>query len=94
MARRPRLEVEGGLYHIIARGNDRRDIFLSAGRPPEIPRTLLGAQKGEAAVPPLRLLPDDQPLEQTDLPATVQPSDQARSFPEHRDAGGFLTAAK
>ncbi len=27
MARRPRLEVEGGLYHIITRGVDRRDIF-------------------------------------------------------------------
>lgn len=29
MARKPRLEVEGGLYHIITRGNDRRDIFHS-----------------------------------------------------------------
>lgn len=27
MARRPRLEVEGGLYHVIIRGVDRRDIF-------------------------------------------------------------------
>ena len=27
MARKPRLEVEGGLYHLIARGVDRRDIF-------------------------------------------------------------------
>lgn len=27
MARRPRVEVEGGLYHVIARGNDRQDIF-------------------------------------------------------------------
>ena len=29
MARRPRAEVEGGLYHIIARGNNRRPIFRS-----------------------------------------------------------------
>ena len=29
MARRPRIEVEGGLYHVIARGNDRQDIFHS-----------------------------------------------------------------
>jgi REP element-mobilizing transposase RayT len=29
MARRPRLEVEGGLYHLIARGNNRQAIFHS-----------------------------------------------------------------
>jgi len=29
MARRPRLEVKGGLYHIIARGNNRQAIFHS-----------------------------------------------------------------
>jgi REP element-mobilizing transposase RayT len=29
MARRPRAEVEGGLYHIIARGNNRQTIFQS-----------------------------------------------------------------
>jgi REP element-mobilizing transposase RayT len=29
MARRPRAEVEGGLYHIIARGNNRQNIFHS-----------------------------------------------------------------
>ena len=27
MARKARLEVEGGLYHVITRGNDRQDIF-------------------------------------------------------------------
>ena len=27
MARKARIEVEGGLYHVITRGNDRRDIF-------------------------------------------------------------------
>jgi len=29
MARRPRIEIEGGLYHVIARGNARQDIFHS-----------------------------------------------------------------
>jgi len=44
MARKPRLEVEGGLYHLIVRGVDRRDIFHS----PEDSRkflSLLGVQK-------------------------------------------------
>ena len=27
MARKPRVEVEGGLYHVITRGNNRRVIF-------------------------------------------------------------------
>ncbi len=27
MARKPRIEIEGGLYHIITRGVDRREIF-------------------------------------------------------------------
>lgn len=31
MPRRPRLDLEGYLYHIIARGNDRRKIFLEEG---------------------------------------------------------------
>ena len=30
MARKSRVEVEGGLYHVITRGNDRKDIFHSA----------------------------------------------------------------
>ena len=30
MARKPRVEVPGGLYHIVTRGNDRRDIFHSS----------------------------------------------------------------
>ncbi len=29
MPRQPRFEIEGGLYHVITRGNDRRDIFHS-----------------------------------------------------------------
>ncbi len=31
MARKPRLHVPGGLYHVILRGNARQDVFLSAG---------------------------------------------------------------
>lgn len=29
MARKPRVEIEGGLYHVITRGNDRQEIFRS-----------------------------------------------------------------
>ncbi|MFN0316029.1 MAG: transposase [Burkholderiales bacterium] len=31
MARKPRLHVPGGLYHVILRGNARQDVFISAG---------------------------------------------------------------
>jgi REP element-mobilizing transposase RayT len=31
MARKPRLHVPGGLYHVILRGNARQDVFFSAG---------------------------------------------------------------
>ena len=31
MARKPRLHVPGGLYHVILRGNGRQDVFLSTG---------------------------------------------------------------
>ena len=31
MARKPRLHVPGGLYHVILRGNARQDIFFTAG---------------------------------------------------------------
>ena len=31
MARKPRLHVPGGLYHVIVRGNGRQDVFFSAG---------------------------------------------------------------
>jgi hypothetical protein len=47
MARKPRLEVEGGLSHLITRGVDRQDIFYS----PEDQKkfiALLAVQKGEA----------------------------------------------
>lgn len=30
MARKPRVDVEGGLYHVITRGNNRRQIFNAA----------------------------------------------------------------
>ena len=30
MARKPRLHVPGGLYHVILRGNARQDIFFAA----------------------------------------------------------------
>ena len=46
MARKPRLEIEGGLYHLITRGVDRRDIFHE----PEDHRkflALLAAQKSK-----------------------------------------------
>ena len=29
MPRKPRIEIAGGLYHVIARGNNRRKIFRS-----------------------------------------------------------------
>jgi putative transposase len=44
MARKPRLEVEGGLYHIITRGVDRRDIFHSLEDHQKF-LSLLGIQK-------------------------------------------------
>lgn len=44
MARRPRLEVEGGLYHIIARGNNRQTIFHSDDDHKKF-LSLLGVQK-------------------------------------------------
>ena len=31
MARKPRLHVPGGLYHVILRGNARQDVFLTPG---------------------------------------------------------------
>lgn len=46
MARRPRLEVEGGLYHIIARGNNRQAIFHSDKDYQKF-LSLLSVQKGK-----------------------------------------------
>jgi len=65
MARKPRLEVEGGLYHLIARAVDRRDIFHL----PEDHQTfspLVGSAEGEVVLLSLRLLPDDQPPSSAD----------------------------
>ena len=31
MGRKPRLELEGGLYHVMSRGNNRRRIFDDEG---------------------------------------------------------------
>src|SRR3982751_6438578 len=44
MARKPRLELEGGLYHIIARGNDGQNVFDS-DEDNEKFLSLLGVQK-------------------------------------------------
>ena len=46
MARKPRIEIEGGLYHLITRGVDRRDIFHS---PEDFQKflILLGMQKAK-----------------------------------------------
>jgi len=46
MARKPRLEVEGGLYHILTRGNNRRRIFGDDNDYQKILR-LLAAQKAK-----------------------------------------------
>lgn len=48
MARRRRLEVEGGLYHVITRGNDRQDIFHSAEDHQKF-LSLVAVQKGKMA---------------------------------------------
>src|SRR5438309_6064100 len=39
MARKPRVEFDGALYHVIVRGNHRRDIFSRRKRPRHLPRT-------------------------------------------------------
>ena len=48
MARKTRVEVEGGLYHVMFRGNNRREIFTSA---PDYEKFLkiLAVQKKPAA---------------------------------------------
>jgi hypothetical protein len=58
MARKPRVELEGPLYHIITGGNDCRDIFHSAEDFQKF-LSLPGLQK-EASVLYLRLLFDDK----------------------------------
>jgi REP element-mobilizing transposase RayT len=48
MARKSRIEIEGGLYHVIARGNDRQYIFHSPGDYRKF-LTLLADQKQKTA---------------------------------------------
>lgn len=45
MARKARVEIEGGLYHVITRGNDRQDIFHSDADHQKF-LALLAVQKG------------------------------------------------
>jgi hypothetical protein len=59
MARKPRLEVEGGLYHLITRGVDRREFFPVARGLSEISHAARRAEN-EAAVLFLHILPDDK----------------------------------
>ena len=65
MARKPRLEVEGGPYHLITRGVDRRDIFHSPEDHQKF-SPVVGSAEGEAALLSLRILPDDQPPSSAD----------------------------
>jgi REP element-mobilizing transposase RayT len=44
MPRKARAEVEGGLYHVITRGNNRREIFNSSADYEKFP-SLLAVQK-------------------------------------------------
>jgi len=61
MARKARAEVEGGLYHVIVRGNNRRRIFDSAGDYEKL-LALLSIQKTKlTTILPLCVLSDDQP---------------------------------
>jgi REP element-mobilizing transposase RayT len=61
MARYPRAEVEGGLYHIIARGNNRRVIFHDDKDFRKF-LALLAVQKEEARLLFIRILSDVEPF--------------------------------
>jgi hypothetical protein len=52
MPRRLRLETAGALYHVLNRGNYRRDVFAAAGAASAFERTLGGRPNG---VRPLRV---------------------------------------
>jgi REP element-mobilizing transposase RayT len=59
MARPPRLHVPGGLYHVIARGNDRRQIFHAARDYRVYLRMLAsGLQRADAACVAYCLMPN------------------------------------
>jgi hypothetical protein len=59
MARKKRAQIEGGLYHVITGGNNRRQIF-NALEDYEKFLLLLTVQKVKLPFESLRLLPDDQ----------------------------------
>jgi REP element-mobilizing transposase RayT len=58
MARKARAEVAGGLYHVVTRGNNRRQIFNSPADYEKFP-FVAGGAKIQAPVFSLCLLPDD-----------------------------------
>jgi REP element-mobilizing transposase RayT len=55
MARKARAEVEGGLYHVITRGNNRRQIF-NAPADYEKSLSLLAVQKAKPTAGPSRIM--------------------------------------
>ena len=59
MARRPRFEVEGGLYHIITRGVDRQDYFPFTAGSSKVFGTADGVN-GATAILSLCVLVDDE----------------------------------
>jgi RHS repeat-associated protein len=60
MPRMPRIEIGGGLYHVISRGNNRRKIFRSHDDYLKFHQHSR-APKGQTSLLSLRLLPDAQP---------------------------------
>jgi len=45
MPRKLRIQFEGALYHVINRGNYRRDLFESAGAAQSFEDTLIGSDR-------------------------------------------------
>jgi hypothetical protein len=60
VARRPRIELAGGYYHLFARGNERRAIYRDDNDRTSFLELLAEAAEGFLGDP--QLLPDDQPL--------------------------------
>jgi len=60
MARKLRIGVEGGLYHVITQGNDRQDIFHSPADRLKF-LSLLAKQEERLPFYLYCLLPDDEP---------------------------------
>jgi hypothetical protein len=69
MARKPRIEVDGGLYHLITRGNARQDIFHSPEDHEKFLALLEKQKKARFSFFALRLLPDEQPHTSADRPS-------------------------